>query len=282
MLALLSAVGGMNDACTRGWRRWPASQWDDVEVRARRVVPSTLILLLACAWCGWASGFHRSTAPALATWAASLATVVAIDLLLWRGQRNRRPALHLPPADKHWPRPGQGGSRRALLGISPWLALALVVLVWELLGIDTGAHEPHLTISALAQAFRALNAALLLVWMLLGLGYGAARARATAEETSGKPAHGVSGGASSSAVAVVAIRPPVLVPALLLPQSRSVGVAFWIGLIIACVLVDLAARGSRGRLANAEEFVRLISGPTIAQILLVVAWTYAGWHLFAY
>jgi hypothetical protein len=48
------------------------------------------------------------------------------------------------------------------------------------------------------------------------------------------------------------------------------------------LLVDLAARGSRGRLANAEEFVRLISGPTIAQILLVVAWTYAGWHLFAY
>jgi hypothetical protein len=61
-----------------------------------------------------------------------------------------------------------------------------------------------------------------------------------------------------------------------------VGVAFWVGLIVACVLVEIAARRSRGRLADAEEFVRLISGPLVANALFVVAWTYAGWHLFAH
>jgi hypothetical protein len=252
------------------------------DVRARRVVPSTLFALALCAWCGWASGFHHSTTPALATWSASLASVIAIDLLLLRGQRNLRLAFHLPPADKHWPRPGQSDSRRALLGVSPWLALVLVVLVWELLGIDTGPHEPHLTISALAQAFRPLNAGLLLVWMVVGLGYGAARARAPVDRASGGAAHGLSPKAPSSAATVVTIGYPSRLPALLLPENRVVGVAFWVGLIAACVLVDLAARRSRGRLTNAEEFVRLISRPTVANILLVVAWTYAGWHLFAH
>ena len=70
-------------------------------------------------------------------------------------------------------------------------------------------------------------------------------------------------------------------PALLLPKSRAVGVAFWVGPIVACGLVELAARRSRGRLADAEEFVRLISGPPVDNVLLIFAWTYAGWHLFA-
>ena len=34
-------------------------------------------------------------------------------------------------------------------------------------------------------------------------------------------------------------------------------------------------------MASAEELVRLISRPTAANVLLVVAWGYAGWHLFA-
>ena len=53
-----------------------------------------------------------------------------------------------------------------------------VALAWDVLGIDTGPHQYHLTISALAQAYRPLNAALLLVWMLVGVGYEAARVRA--------------------------------------------------------------------------------------------------------
>ena len=52
--------------------------------------------------------------------------------------------------------------------------------------------EAHLTISALAQAFRALNAALLLVWMLAGLGYGLTRARAHDESNSEPQPHGLS------------------------------------------------------------------------------------------
>jgi hypothetical protein len=58
-------------------------------------------------------------------------------------------------------------------------------------------------------------------------------------------------------------------------------VAFWVGLVVACVLVDLAAKRSRGRIASAEEFVRLISRPRAANVLLVGAWVFAGWHLFA-
>ena len=56
--------------------------------------------------------------------------------------------------------------------------LLAVALAWDVLGIDTGPHQYHLTISALAQAYRPLNAGLLLVWMLVGVGYQAARVRA--------------------------------------------------------------------------------------------------------
>ena len=69
-----------------------------------------------------------------------------------------------------WPRPGRGGAGPALRGVAPWLGLTLVVVAWEVLGIDTGPHQYHLTISALAQAYRPLNAALLLVWVLVGIG----------------------------------------------------------------------------------------------------------------
>ena len=73
-----------------------------------------------------------------------------------------------------------------------------------------------------------------------------------------------------------------LAPALLLPQSRAVGVAFWVAVIAAFGLVDLVARRSRRRLATGEEFVRLVSGPPVARLALVAAWTFAGWHLFAH
>jgi hypothetical protein len=219
------------------------------------------------------------------TWGISVGAVVIIDVLFWQGRHHRRPALHLAPADGPWPRPGHGGGRRALLGIAPWLAITLVVVVWEALGIDTGTHEPHLTISALAQAFRPLDAALLLVWILVGIGYGAARARAplpAASERREPRAVGPLAGAGGMQGAATAGHHPAVVPALLLPQSRAVGVAFWIAVIVALGLVDLWARSSGGRLATAEEFARLVSGPTLANIALIAAWTFAGWHLFAH
>ncbi len=237
--------------------------------------------LALCAWCGWVSGFHRSTAAAVVTWAFSLAAVVVVDLLFWQGQRGRKPGLRLEPVREPWPRPGRGGVRRALVGVSLWLGLALVVLAWEILGIDTGKHEAHLTISALAQAFRPLNAATLLVWMLVGLGYGAARARAPGVD---HPSSFHRRGAERSPplASVMFTHVPATMPALLLPSSRPSGVAFWLGIVVAIVLLDLVARRSGGRLANGEEFLRLITAPPATNVLLVVAWGYAGYHLFAH
>ncbi len=222
------------------------------------------------------------------TWGLSLVGVVAIDVLFWRGRRHRRPGWRLAPADGPWPRPGQGGGRRTLLGVWPWLAIIVVVVAWEVLGIDTGTHQPHLTISALAQAFRPLDAALLLVWILIGIGYGAARARAPVTEASGERKQGAgghaagAGGISTVQKAAAGGHHARLVPALLLPETRSAGVAFWIAVIVAFGLVDLAARRSGGRLATAEEFARLVSGPPVANMALVAAWAFAGWHLFAH
>lgn len=237
--------------------------------------------LVLCAWCGWVSGFHRSTTAAVVTWAFSLAAVVVVDLLLWQGQHGRKPGLRLQPVREPWPRLGRGGGRRALVGVSLWLGMSLVVLAWEILGIDTSKHEAHLTISALTQAFRPLNAAMMLVWMLVGLGYGAARARTpVVDQSTSFYRNGAE--RSPPLASVMSTHLPATMPALLLPSSRPAGVAFWLGLVVATVLVDLAARRSGGRLANTEEFVRFITTPTAANVLLVVAWTYAGYHIFAH
>ena len=207
-------------------RRWGPTQGATISgVHARRVVKSVLIAVGLCTWCGWTSAFHRFTMPARAAWAASLAAVVFVDVLLWCGQRGSRVGLRLPAARQEWPPPGSHPKRSTLAGISPWLAVALVVLGWELLGLDTGAREPHLTISALAQAFRPLNAVLLLVWMLVGVGYGAARARAPSQHKTGESAARVTKPTSSSGVALAFVRHPVLTPALLLGRSRAAGMA---------------------------------------------------------
>ena len=70
-------------------------------------------------------------------------------------------------------------------------------------------------------------------------------------------------------------------PALLLPSSPPVGVAFWVAVPLGAVLIDVAARRSDGPRANAEEFVRFISTSRLAALALVVAWGFAGYHLFA-
>ena len=249
-------------------------------VRGPRILLGVGALAL-CAWCGWVSGFHRSTRAAEITWVVSLAAVLAVDVALWRGSKGAGLGWRLAPAAEPWPRRGRGGSRRALGGVAPWLVLIVVAVVWDVLGIDTGAHAAHLTISALAQAYRPMNAALLLIWMLVGVGYEVARVRAphgAAPAGAGEPREGVAwfavGAAPVGGHAAVS-------PALLLPSSRPAGVAFWIAVLVAAVAVDLVARRSHGRLATAEELVRFISTASVANFVLIVAWAFAGYHLFA-
>lgn len=267
-------------------------------MRARRVFLGAVSLVGLCAWCGWASGFHQSTTPAFATWAASLAGVVVVDLLLRAGRQGRRLAPAPPPPAAPWPRPGRGGGRRTLEGIAPWIVLVLVTAAWEALGIDTGAHQPHLTVSALAQAYRAFDAALLLVWIVVGVGYGVARARQVTAAPAGTapgdaPAerHGDEPGEHARSEPEQRGRPSVIAittghqalgPALLLPRSKVAGLAFWAALLAAGVLVEMTARRSGGRLATAGELVRLLTRSTAVAVVLVGAWAYAGWHLFAH
>jgi hypothetical protein len=249
-------------------------------VRAQRILLVFGVLVL-CAWCGWVSGFHRGSAAAEVTWVVSLAAIVAVDVALRRGRSGAPLGWHLEPAPEPWPRRGQGGGRRALSGIWPWLALIVVAVAWDVLGIDTGAHQAHLTISALSQAYRPLNAFLLLVWMLVGVGYEVARVRAplgvSPVRGAGDPREGVAWCAAG--VAPVGGHP--FAPALLLPSNKPAGVAFWLAVLVAGVALDLWARRSTGRLATAEEFVRFISTGTLANFVLIVAWAFAGYHLFA-
>jgi hypothetical protein len=255
--------------------------WDrPVAVRARGVVLGLAGIAL-CAWCGWVSGYHRTTSAAEITWGISLAAVLLVDLALWRGMTGRRLGWRLEPARDPWPRIDRGGPGPALRGVAPWLALLVVALAWDVLGIDTGPHQYHLTISALAQAYRPLNAALLLVWMLVGIGYGAARVRAPVESGghADDPRTPESGGALAAAMGSPGAHPAT--PALLLPSSPPIGVAFWVAVPLVALLIDVSARHSEGRRANAEEFLRFISTSRLARIALVAAWGFAGYHLFA-
>ena len=115
----------------------------------------------------------------------------------------------------------------------------------------------------LAQAYRPLNATLLLVWILVGVGYGEARARSPAEASA--PPTGQEGLACCAGAGVVPHTSPL---ALLLPSSRPVGVVFWLAVLAAGVFIDLVARRSEGRLATAEEVVRFVSTARLANVAL--------------
>jgi hypothetical protein len=231
---------------------------------------------LLCAWCGWVSGFHTDSAAAVATWLVSVAVVICINLTLWsRSNHPEGQASRLSLAEP-WPRPGNGGAVRALYGLSPWLILIALATVWDVLGIDTGPRQAHLTISALAQAFRPVNAALLLVWMFVGFGYGAARARAPRTTAPRGPA-----GPHAMAGFLVPLRGRAPVPSLLLPSSRPVGLFFWGAVLVVGLVVDQAARQSSGTFASSGDLVRFTTSALPLRVVLVVAWLFAGYHLFA-
>jgi hypothetical protein len=252
-------------------------------VRGRIIVPVAVIAL--CGWCGWVSGYHRTTGPAELTWLATVGVVVLVDLSLWRGRTGARFGWRLEPVGDPWPRQGLGGAGPALRGVGPWLVLIVVVVAWEVLGIDTGPHQYHLTISALAQAYRPLNAALLLFWLLVGIGYEAARVRAPQTgvaarvDTRDPDAAGSGGGAFAGAMGAFGSHHDG--PALLLPSSPPIGVAFWVAVPLAALAIDVVARHSHGRIANGEEFIRFISTSRWANLALMAAWVFAGYHLFA-
>ena len=242
-----------------------------------------------CAWCGWVSGFHRDTVAAEVTWLVSLGAVVAIDLGLWAGRRGLSWGWYVEPTAEAWPRPGRGGSTPAMLGAAPWAGLVLLALGWDVLALDTPPRQYHLTISALSQAYRPLNAALLLLWLGIGVAYGVTRARAPEETRMPAGAPDTTPGTSLSGVFGVASatmgRHSALVgrtfPGLLLPQVPAVGVFFWAAAPVVAIAIDQLARRSGGRIANAEEVLRFVSTATPVKILLVVAWGFAGYHLFA-
>jgi hypothetical protein len=217
------------------------------------------ILVAVAAWCGWASSLHRATGAARAAWICTAAAVVTFDLLYGRARRDRqapRPET-LPPAT--W--------RSA----APWFAVAVLAVAWDLLGIDTGPHEAHLTLSALTQAFRPLNAAVLLLWVAIGVGYGVTRARIPRpERTDAQP------GPASAAATL-----PFGGPSLLLPAARSAGVAFWLGIAALCLLLHLVGYRTRGAVATAGGLVRLLSASPWASAVLMALWLGVGFHLFA-
>jgi hypothetical protein len=153
-----------------------------------------------------------------------------------------------------------------------------VVAGWEALGLDTGPHEPHLTLSALSQAYRPLHAATLLVWMALGAGFAAVRARGP-EEPGDQFSH--------PGLALVSLvrwprGPHETVLALLEPGSRPVGLAFWAAVALAAVVLDCYGRRSSGRVLGAFQLLRLGSSSRTGTSLIVAAWVVAGWHLFAH
>jgi hypothetical protein len=243
------------------------------------VVKGTLLVVVLGVWCGWASGFPPSSTGAFVTWATSLAAVIGAGFLWWRGRNRPESVWHQPAVEAEWPEADREGRHRVLRGVAPWLVLAIIVLAWEVLGIDTGVDEPHLTVSALSQAFRPFHAALLLTWIAVGLGYGAARARSAHLGDQGGPPVG------PSSVAMVGGHPvvgPGVTPALLLPANRAVGVGFWVGLVVVCTVLEWVARRSESRLATAGDLVRLVSRSTAVSLVLVGLWSYAGWHLFAH
>lgn len=245
-------------------------------MRYRRLLLAIAAALLV-AWCAWASAFPAGTRDGQLVWLVSLAGVLAAaGIAQLRAKRYQRlPAYRTRPASRE----------QVLRWLAPWLVLALIILAWEILGIDTGRHEPHLTISALTLAFRPLRALILAVWVCVGIYFAEVRSRRSEQRSKAATANPVTppdtlAGVSLFTSAILLGHGHLL--ALLEGDSRAVGVAFWIGVGACGLVVESVARRSTGRVATFGELLAFVSRPPVARLLLAAAWVYAGWHLFAH
>ena len=113
-------------------------------------------ILLASAW---ASGWHRFTWGArLGMFGCALA-VLGVGLF-WR---HRRPNARSSGSDGAAPLPAVNHTGAAL-----WLVVILVAAVWDVLGLLTPPGQHHLTLSAIALAYRSLHALLFACWLAIG------------------------------------------------------------------------------------------------------------------
>jgi hypothetical protein len=244
----------------------------------RRVLVLAAAALMLVAWCAFASGFARSTVGAWVVWAVSATAVIATSVLFGRGSRGRRLGWQLAspaPASAQ----AAAGSKR-LAALWPWLVLAGAIALWEFLGIDTGPQQPHLTLSAITGSYRSLDAATLCFWMAVGVGYGAARARRPQPpEASTDPSPG---GLAATAGPLGGHHLLLSPLGLLLPASRTAGVAFWLAVFAAMLIVETWAQRSGGRVATAEQVVWQVNSWRLGNVVVVVGWLFAGWHLFAH
>ena len=124
------------------------------------------------------------------------------------------------------------------------------------------------------------------MWFLVGIGYEAARVRAPTAgvprsmlPAATEPHRPETGGVLSAGA--LSFGSHSVTPGLLLPSIPLLGVAFWIAVPLVALLVDASARRSAGRVANGEEFIRFISTSRVANVVLIAAWAFAGYHLFA-
>lgn len=252
---------------------------------------------LLAAWCGWATAYRTGTWDARITWWISTLTVVGawgvVRVGGLRGQRRARPRAIGAAGDPDGAREPPEGS--LLRRTWPWLVLTAVVVVWEALGIATGPHQPHLTISALAQAFRPVHAALLATWMGVGLLWVVVTGRTARRDGDrgswpGRRQHMLG-------VVVLGFVPArTLVPgtrgsgaggagtalAVLLGSSRAVGVGFWLAVVGGACTIDAVARWGPGAHLTCTGLLRLLWRNRVVRTVVVIAWLVAGWHLFSH
>jgi len=257
-----------------------------------------MLVVGAAAWCGWASAFPAGTRSGQTVWGITLAGVLAVDVvLLWLRRRPDGPWMTEPV--QPWPRARAGGRVSVLGAAWPWVLLGVVVLAWEILGIDTGRHQPHLTLSALTLAFRPVRATTLAAWSAVGVYFAAVRGRAATGSDPRRPQQQSSireqrapgrRGASGLAVVAPAViltgarlipsRAPLL--ALLEGDSRAVGIGFWIGVAACAVGIEWSARRIFEGIVTFDTLLWSASQPRVVRLVMVGAWVYAGWHLFAH
>lgn len=274
---------------------------------------------LLAAWCGWASAFHTGTWDARITWWISTSTVLGAWVLVRAvhvgATQEHRPGVPATGAVDHGGRHLSPGSTKTppLLGaVWPWIVLTMVVVVWEALGIATGPHQPHLTISALSQAFRPIHAALLATWMVVGLLWVVVTGRGSRRFAGGEPhqrrlARGTGQSAQApdrgnghrrQALGIATLGAVRTGPRLaasrelsgggsialgvLLGSSRAVGVGFWLGVVGAACAIDAIARFGPGTYCTFTGLLRMLWVQPVVRTVVVIAWLGAGWHLFSH